>query len=560
MKRAVTLWVPVLALALCSGVGAQNIERVSMNSAGIEGNGASWLPSSGWLVNPDGRYVAFQSDADNLDPADGNGFTDVFVRDRDLNMTTRVSVDLGGGDANGPSTSPTISADGRFVAFRSAASDLIVGDGNWEWDIFVRDLQLGQTTRVSVSTDGGDPNNDSGGPSISADGRYVAFHSSAGNLISGDSNFRGDIFVRDLQLLQTVLASVAWDGTVTDENSWTSAISGDGRHVVFVSAATNLVADDGNGQNDVFVRDLDLGVTTRASVDQSGGDADERSRCPAISSNGQFVGFCSPATDLVAGDTNGVDDIFVRDLVAETTTRVNVTSEGLQTLGAGSWHPSISANGRFVAFQSDADNLTPEDSNAYPDVLIHDRVTGNTTLLSVGDGGIGTDEWSGNPSISADGKYVAFQSAATNLAEGDTNGALDVFLARQEIDPLPALYCFSFDSFCDGIEILEVLPDKTVVGIWNNFDCLGSDRPMLGGYSGKSVSPRLSWMAGDRNAMLDVYSYNLNVDDRTFDLFKHDTAFNLTQFWNDEPYTVTAGACAFGSEKEGLPATTGVGE
>lgn len=558
MTRAVTLWTPLLTLALCTGASAWIIDRVSINSAGIEGNGASWLPSSGWVVSADGRYVAFQSDADNLDPADGNGFTDVFVRDRDLNTTTRVSVDLGGGDANGPSTSPSISANGRFLAFRSAASDLIVGDGNSEWDIFVRDLLLGQTIRVSVSTNGGDPDDDSGTPSMSADGRYISFYSYAQNLVSGDINFRSDIFVRDLQLAQTVLASVAWDGTGADGNSWSGVISGNGRKVVFASAATNLVVSDGNAEPDVFVRDLDLGVTTRASVDQSGGDADERSRCPTISWDGRYVAFCSPATDLVVGDSNGVDDIFVRDLVAGTTTRVNVSSDGAQTLGAGSWHPSISADGRLVAFLCDADNLTPEDTNGYPDVLIHDRRTGATTLVSVDDTGNGGDDWSGNPSITADGRYVALQSMATNWVEDDTNGAMDVFLALSEVDPLLPLHCFSFDSFCDGIEVVQVLPDKTVVGTWNNFDCLGSDRPMLGGYSGKTVSPRLSWMAGDRNANLDVYSYNLNVDARTFDLFKHDTAFNLTQFRNDEPYTVTPGACTFGPEKGGYPASTGL--
>jgi len=430
MTRNAILSSLLLVACFSSPVAPQVIDRVSVNSAGVEGNGASILPASEWTVSAKGRYVVFESDADNLVSGDSNGWTDVFIRDRVQDTTERVSVDLAGGDANGPSLSPSVSANGRFVAFRSAASDLIHSDGNFEWDVFVRDLQLGQTTRVSVASDGGDAGDDSSDPSISDDGRYVAFVSAAQNLVVGDTNFRTDIFVRDLQLNQTVLASVGWAGGGTDENNWGAVISGDGRRVAFASAATNLVDDDGNGETDVFVRDLDLNETTRASVDRNGGDADARSRCPNISGNGRYVAFCSPATDLVDGDTNGVDDLFVRDLVTKTTTRINVSSTGAQAMGAGSWHPSMSADGRFVAFLCDADNLVTEDTNGYGDVLIRDRVGGITTLVSVDNDGTLGNDWSGNPSITADGRFVVFESVASNFVDDDTNTEMDVFLAR----------------------------------------------------------------------------------------------------------------------------------
>ena len=435
------IWTAVLVVVFSSGVAARVIERVSVDSTGIEGNGESSLPASERGVSADGRYVAFQSDADNLVVDDDNGWSDVFVRDRAQNTTIRVSVDRAGGDANGPSLRPSISADGRYVAFESAATDLVDGDLNFEWDVFVRDLDLGQTIRVSVSTVGGDADNDSSDPSISADGRYVAFVSYAQDLVAQDWNFRSDIFVRDLQQDETVMASVGWDGSGTDENSWAAVISADGRHAAFASAATNLVDDDGNGETDVFVRDLELDETTRASVDQGGGDANARSRCPSISTDGRYVVFCSPATDLVIGDTNGVDDLFVRDVVAETTSRINLTSTGEQTIGAGSWHPSISGDGRFVAFLCDADNLVPEDNNGYSDVLIRDLGMGTTTLVSVDDAGNLGDEWSGNPSISADGRLVIFESTATNLVDDDTNGMMDVFIARG-----PVVFFDSFES------------------------------------------------------------------------------------------------------------------
>jgi len=419
----------VLATGWAAAGRAQVIERVSVANDGAEANAVSIITGARSSVSADGRYVVFESDATNLVADDFNGWTDVFVRDRQLKTTTRASVNLSGGDANGPSETSAISADGRYVAFRSAAHDLVVGDTNWEWDIFVRDMLLGVTIRASVSVDGGDANDDSSGPSISADGRYVAFVSHAFNLVAGAQNRLNCVYVRDLLLGETVLVSGAWDGGTADADAWGSTISGGGRHVAFVSGATNIVADDFNDLVDVFHHDLNTGVTLRVSVDEVGGDADGRSVGASINHDGMQVAFTSIATDLVSGDTNGEDDVFVRELTPPfLTQRVSVSSDGQQGDLASSG-PSISAGARYVAFGSNATNLVPGDTNAWSDVFLHDRWTGLTWRVSTDLLGNEANEWSGVPSISADDRFIVFRSGASNLVPGDSNGVDDVFVA-----------------------------------------------------------------------------------------------------------------------------------
>jgi len=433
MRRVAAIgWVFIFVLCLLpSEVPAQVIDRVSVDSAGIEGNDWSRHPGAKSVISADGRYVVFESEASNLVADDFNGWTDIFIRDRELNTTTRVSVSLAGGDANAPSLTPSISADGRYVAFHSAASNLVAGDTNWEWDIFRRDLQLGETVRVSVSVDGGDSNDDSQGASISADGRYVAFLSKAWNLVPGGSSRDANLFVRDMSLEETVLASVAWDGGAAETGCWGLTISGDGRHVAFVTTSDNIVNDDFNGILDVFVRDLDLGVTIRASVNRFGGDADQTSVRPSLNFDGSHVAFNSTATDLVEDDTNGVDDIFVRFLGdSPYTHRVNLSSQGDQTVDVASWGAHISPGARFVAFASDAENLVDADTNGVSDVFTHDRWTGTTRRVSVDQSGNQADDWSDSPSISSDGLLVVIRSFATNLVASDTNGVEDIFVCH----------------------------------------------------------------------------------------------------------------------------------
>ena len=427
--RVQTLSIALVLLLTAATGAAQVITRVSEATAGGAGNGDSRLMVSRWAINSDGRYVAFESDATDLVADDTNGVTDVFVRDVELGTTTRVSVDVNGEDADGPSEDPSISADGRYVAFRSAASDLVEGDGNGVGDVFVRDLHRGATIRISVDTEGGDADGESNTQSISADGRVVAFSSHATDLINGDGNGVADVFVRDLDLGETLRVSVDPAGGDGEANSWGPAISADGRYVAFTSVAGNLVAND-TGFRDIFVRDLEAQQTIWVSVGRDGNSPNEGSIGPSLSEHGRFVAFRSRASDLVDGDTNGQDDIFVRDLMTGFTSRVNVSSSGAQTVDAGSWFASISADGRFVVFSTDAENLTPDDANGWGDVFSHDRATGTTTLLSVSAAGVqGDDGFSRWGVTTPDGRFMVFESTASNLVDGDNNGVMDVFLA-----------------------------------------------------------------------------------------------------------------------------------
>lgn len=424
---------------LLAGVGhAQTTQRVSVDSAGIQGNGRSRTTST----SADGRYVAFESEATNLVAGDTNADSDVFVRDVQTSQTTRVSVDSSGAEVDGHSYSCSISDDGRYVTFTSDSSGLVAGDTNLFTDVFVRDRQTSQTTRVSVDSAAVQGNHNSVEPTISADGRYVAFISFATNLVPSDTNAAWDVFVHDRQTGQTVRASVDSAGAQSGVPipSGPPSLSADGRYVAFVSLSTNLVPDDTNGMQDVFVRDLQLGLTTRVSVDSAGGQGNADADTPSISSDGHYVAFYSNATNIVVGDNGAGPDIFVHDRVTAQTTRVSVSSTGAEG-NAGSYYPSISADGRYVAFFSSATNIAPGDTNFDPDVFVHDRQNGQTTRVSVDSSGVQGDNASHDPSISADGRFVAFSSWASNLVSGDTNGSYDVFLRDRGPGPITR-FCF----------------------------------------------------------------------------------------------------------------------
>jgi Tol biopolymer transport system component len=403
----------------------QNVSRrASEDTGGEDPNDGSSYPS----ISADGRYVAFYSSASDLVAGDGNGFQDVFVRDLVAGTTVRASVDSGDGDPDSASGAPSISADARYVAFDSSASDLVPGDGNGSLDVFVRDLMAGATVRAAVDTEGGDPNGRSFDPSISADGRYVAFYSSASNLVDGDGTDFYDIFVRDLVAGTTVRASVDTGGGDPDGYSYYPSINSDGRYVAFWSYASDLVQGDGNGFSDIFVRDLVAGTTVRASVDTGGGDPDSDSYSPSISADGRYVAFESQAGDLVPSDGCCFYDIFVRDLVAGTTVRASVDSGGGDPFG-NSFQPSISADGRYVSFYSYASDLVQGDGNGLPDIFVRDLVVGTTVRASVDTGDGDPNGISLYPSISADGRYVAFESSASDLIPRDgTNLFDDVFV------------------------------------------------------------------------------------------------------------------------------------
>ncbi|MEZ4512377.1 MAG: thrombospondin type 3 repeat-containing protein [Chloroflexota bacterium] len=402
-----------------------DIERVSVDSSGGQGNDGSTVSS----ISSDGRFVAFHSFARNLVSGDTNGWEDIFVHDRQTGATSRVSVNSSGGQGNSFSLAPSISSDGRFVAFESHASNLVSGDTNGSTDIFVHDRQTGETSRISVNSSGGQGNNHSSAPSISSDGRFVAFHSAASNLVSGDTG-RDDVFVHDRQTGETSRVSVNSSGDQGNSFSVLPSISSDGRFVAFTSYASNLVSGDTNGSHDVFVHDRQTGTTSRVSVDSSGSEGNGLSVYSSISSDGRFVAFQSRASNLVTGDTNNRDDIFVHDRQTGATSRVSVGSSGSQG-NHFSFSPSISGDGRFVAFESYASNLVSGDTNGVPDIFVHDRQTGATSRISVNSSGSQGNSFSIFPSISSDGRFVAFQSGASNLVSGDTNGRPDVFVAER---------------------------------------------------------------------------------------------------------------------------------
>ena len=388
--------------------------------------------------------MAFYSAADNLVAGDTNGSFDTFLYDRQARTTTRVSVGPGGAQASratllfdGPG-SPAISADGRWVAFVSSADNLVPGDTNGASDVFVYDRQTGATTRVSVGPGGGQANTDAfylaaSRTSISADGRWVAFESPASNLVPGNTNASYDVFVHDMQTGTTTRVSMGPAGTQGNGSSTSAAISDDGRWVTFRSLASNLVAGDTNGSDDVFVHDRQTATTTRVSVSSAGAPGNNRSTSPAISADGRWVTFQSLASNLVAGDTNESYDVFVHDRQTATTTCISVGPGGAQGISHGT-SPAISADGRFVSFVSLAANLVPGGDTASSDAFVHDRQTGTTTRMSASSGGAPGNDGSEYATISADGRWVAFHSLASNLVTADTNNSIDVFL-RDRGDP-----------------------------------------------------------------------------------------------------------------------------
>jgi Tol biopolymer transport system component len=258
------------------------------------------------------------------------------------------------------------------VAFRSFADNLVSGDGNGMWDVFVRDRQSGTTERVSVDSAGLQGDNHSGKGVISADGRYVAFHSSASSLVAGDSNGVNDVFVRDRQLGLTERVSVGSGAVQGNDHSRNAYISGDGRYVAHASSASNLVSGDSNGLPDIFVYDRQTGLTERVSVDSGGTQGNGDSRAPSLSTDGQVVAFHAFATNLVSGDGNGLGDVFVHDRSTNVTERLSVSSGGAEGTGH-SYRTMISGDAGTVAFMSEAGNLVSGDTNGVVDVFVRTR-------------------------------------------------------------------------------------------------------------------------------------------------------------------------------------------
>jgi len=401
------------------------VDRVSEPLPDTGTGGDSLVPSP----SSDGRYVAFYSFASDLVDNDTNGRADVFVHDRRTGVTERISVGPDGVEGDGASVRPAISADGSVIAYSSSATNLVEGDTNSASDIFVHDRRTGTTERVSVGSGGAQGGAGSFAPAISADGRFVSFYSSAPNLVEGDTNGQSDVFVHDRETAETHRVSVTTDGSQASGGSFVSSLSADGRLVVFESLAPDLVGDDTNGTGDVFIHDRVTGETDRVSVGDGGAEGDGSSQGGSISADGRFVAFYSRATTFAAADSNGVNDVFVRDLEAGTTERVSVSDQGEEGNAGSHGVPvvSISGDGRWVAFSSTASNLVPGDNNGRADVFAHDRHAHSTLRISVAPDGTQGDRPSQGAAVSTDGSSVTFHSEATVLGAGDENRSADVF-------------------------------------------------------------------------------------------------------------------------------------
>jgi Tol biopolymer transport system component len=360
-------------------------------------------------LSRDGKIVTFASRSSDHVAGDTNGVEDVFALELATKEVSRISTSAAGAQGNGSSPRTSISADGKLVAFYSAASNLVAGDTNGVEDIFVKDRTTGAITRVSVSSSGVQANGHCLGPSISADGRFVAFSSTATNLDENcASSGRQYFFLHDRETKQTRCETSLSHGIISPDGN-----------VLVGGYATNVLAVGRSG-----------GAATLLSLDPLGGPTDGPSDPPGSVSNGaDFIPFASSASDLVPNDTNLESDIFVRDQQAGTLTRVSVASDGTQG-DLGSYKALISGDGRFVAFDSDATNLVPGDTNGLGDVFVHDRSTGTTKRINVGRNGEEANSMSGVSAMSADGRVIVFVSWATTLVP-EEHESLGVFVYHQ---------------------------------------------------------------------------------------------------------------------------------
>jgi Tol biopolymer transport system component len=435
-----------LAAALLGGAGlasaclprasAQTSVRVERIAASTDRPTGNLYRAYGPSISADGQVVAFWSNSGSLVEGDTNTANDVFVIDRGSGAVQRLSVGAGGVQGGAPSQNAFVSRDGRFVAFESRATNLVPGDTNATNDIFVADRAAGTIERVSTALDGTQSNGASFRPTLSPDGRLVQFWSEASNLVPDDINGTYDsggydVFVKDRQTGAISRASLNAAGIEGVADSVTGSMTADGRLVAFGSYSGDLLPDDLNGVPDIYVKDLQTGALEAVSRAADGSEADGDSFWnPVISADGRYVAFWSEATNLVAGDTNSLIDIFVKDRQSGAVERLSAAADGAQANGP-SYNPSLSDDGLVVAFWSEASNLVAGDTNNVADVFVKDRRSGTLERISVGGDGGQANAASYNPTVSADGSFVAYWSEATNLVGGDSNGKIDVFVVQR---------------------------------------------------------------------------------------------------------------------------------
>lgn len=441
----------LLLILLTSHSQAQNqdlITRISLTNDGSESNGRSYVTS----IDAKGENVVFSSDATNYVEGDSYDTSHIYVHNRPKAYTKRISIGYDGTEGNGGSGGGRISANGRYVAFISRATNLVVDDTNSHSDIFVYDLETSTTKRVSVASDGSQANHFSDSLNISGNGRLIVFTSLASNLVENDNNDALDVFIHDQQTAQTRIVSVTPKGTSGNDYSYNPVISADGRFIAFASSADDLACCP-SAFHDIFVRDMKTAQTRHISKAYDGGQTDDSSDARGISADGRYILFSSLASNLVQNDSNdycavggspnpSCRDLFVYDQKEEVLKHVTVASDGIQA-NDESYGTTISPNGRYVAFWSEANNLSVHDQNPGRDLFVHDLTTSQTKLVTIGYDGsqVMSRDFSGTPAFSADGTLLSFSSPATNLVPNDTNGEIDAFISRwQEVQKVYRLH------------------------------------------------------------------------------------------------------------------------
>lgn len=414
-------------------------ELVSKTTDGLQVDGRSEEAS----ISANGEYVVFESNAADFVAGDtppsstnDSSTDDIFVVHLPTGTVELISVGLDGLPANG-SRKPTISGDGRFVAFQSFATNLVPDDTNELEDIFLFDRDSQTMTRINLAPGGGQANERSDEVAISNDGWFMAFESVASNLIDVDTNDERDIFVWSRASNTIERVSIAHDGSEPDRLSDQPSLSADGRYVVFESNATNLVPDDTNSRRDIFLYDRELDQIERIDVAADGTQGDGSSEKPTVSADGRFVAFDSASMNLVSQTLDGTSNIFVKDRATGEVELISRSTAGV-VADAFCEEATMSADGRFVSFDCPGTALTDSDTGGTENVYVYDRASQVMTLASTGLGVQGPDGRSYRPSVTTDA--LAFSSLATNLVEVDDNDAEDIFVVLLPI-------------FIDGFEV-----------------------------------------------------------------------------------------------------------
>jgi Tol biopolymer transport system component len=446
-------WVPLLQ--------ADPGDTLLVSRSSLTHEAATGYIDTGKSISADGRFVVFVSWAPGLVPGDTNGAADIFVSDRQTGALERINVSSSGAQSNHTSWRPVISADGRYVVYQTNSSNVVAGNPDSAFILVLRDRTLGITELVSIDRTGTHARTGSDA-SISADGRYIAFASAASDLLEGDTNGVQDIFIRDRQQQRTERVSVSSQGTEANCRQWGTSVSADGRHVAFNSCADNLVAADTNGGDDVFVRDRLAQATLRVSSAMAGGQDHGALVDSTISGDGRYVAFATSAA-LVPEDSNGATDVFVHDRSSGLTERASLGNDVAQANG-DSAGASLSADGRYVAFWSNARNLTPEPFG--PGIFVRDRWNGTLERASVDSQGGPTRVVGTEPSISADGRFVAFDTD-TPLVPADVNRrypSYDAYVHENGATRAPA---FSYSIHPAGLDFGErALGTKSSMSFW----------------------------------------------------------------------------------------------